>query len=233
MNNDREYLRNLVNIIDGNNAPKKAITESKQSLLESKRSQALNEARNLAMLIENSELTEEQLNELLAGLGALGRAAGQAVSGAAKKFGKSVSGAAQRAGGAAMSGLEKTAGAMQAGGERAAQAIGNVALRGADAATNTIQKGVNAASAAAQKAGQAGQAAAQKVSGVAQQAGQAVKSTYQAGEEKAAIKNALQTVTGIQSTLSSMPALKALASKGDNVTLGQIKAELQKLSAAE
>lgn len=229
MNNDREYLRNLVDIIDGNASGKRNITESKQSLLESKRSQALNEARNLAKLIESSDLTEEQLNELLAGLGALGRAAGNAIGGAAKKVGQAVGAgaqkvgqAAQRAGGAAMSGIEKASGAAQAGVEKVGGALGNAALKAADTASNTIQKGVNAASAAAQKVG-----------GAAQQAGQAVKSTYQAGEDRAAIKNALQTVTGIQSTLSSMPALKALASKGDNVTLGQLKSELQKLSAAE
>lgn len=229
MHNDREYLRNLVDIIDGNASGKRNITESKQSLLESKRSQALSEARNLAKLIESSDLTEEQLNELLAGLGALGRAAGNAIGGAAKKVGQAVGAgaqkvgqAAQRAGGAAMDKIGDVSGKVQAGVEKAGGALGNVAYKAADAASSTIQKGVNAAGAAAQKVG-----------GAAQQAGQAVKSTYQAGEDKAAIKNALQTVTGIQSTLSSMPALKVLASKGDNVTLGQIKSELQKLSAAE
>ena len=134
---DRDYLRKLVEIVDANSSlsSPRNITESKQSLLESKKSRALNEARNLAQLIESSELTEEQLNELLAGLGALGRAAGRAVGGAAQKVGQAVGSgakaagaAAQRAGGAAMDKLGDVAGKMQAGGERAAQAVGNAAF---------------------------------------------------------------------------------------------------------
>jgi hypothetical protein len=221
---DRDYLRKLVGIVDANSSPAapRNITESKQARSGTNRSRTLAESKKLTQLIENSELTEEQLNELLAGLGALARKAGGAISGAASKAGQAASsaasGAAQRVSGAASDAAQKATGAAQ---------------RFGGAVSGAVQRAGDAASGAAQRVSGAASDAAQKATGAVKSAAGAVKDVYQSGEQQAAYKDALQTVSGIQDTLASMPALAALAKRGDNITLGQIKSALQKLSAAE
>jgi hypothetical protein len=221
---DRDYLRKLVGIVDANSSPAspRNITESKQSRSGTNRTRTLAESKKLTQLIENSELTEEQLNELLAGLGALARKAGGAIGGAASRAGQAASsaatGAAQRVGGAARAAGDAATGAAQ----RVGGAVGAAAQRAGDAATG-----------AAQRVGGAARAAGDAATGAVKSAAGAVKDVYQAGEQKAAYNDALKTVSGIQDTLASMPALAALAKRGDNITIGQIKSALQKLGAAE
>jgi hypothetical protein len=232
---DRDYLRKLVGIVDANSSPAapRNITESKQARSGTNRSRTLAESKKLTQLIENSELTEEQLNELLAGLGALARKAGGAIGGAASRAGQAASsaasGAAQRVGGAARAAGDAATGAAQ----RLGGAVGGAAQRAGDAATGAAQRLGGAASDAAQRVGGAAKAAGDAATGAVKSAAGAVKDVYQAGEQQAAYKDALQTVSGIQDTLASMPALAALAKRGDNITIGQIKSALQKLSAAE
>jgi len=188
---DRDYLRKLVGIVDANSSPAspRNITESKQARSGTNRSRTLAESKKLTQLIENSDLTEEQLTELLAGLGALARKAGGAIGGAASK-------ASQAARDAASAGAQKVSGAASA-------------------------------------ARDAASAGAQRATGAVKSAAGAVKDVYQSGEQQAAYKSALQTVSGIESTIASTPALAPLAKRGDKITLGQIKAALQKLTAAE
>ena len=232
---DRDYLRKLVGIVDANSSPAspRNITESKQARSGTNRSRTLAESKKLTQLIENSELTEEQLNELLAGLGALARKAGGAIGGAASRAGQAASsaatGAAQRVGGAARAAGDAATGAAQ----RVGGAVGAAAQRAGDAATGAAQRVGGAATGAAQRVGGAAKAAGDAATGAVKSAAGAVKDVYQAGEQQAAYKDALQTVSGIQDTLASMPALAALAKRGDNITIGQIKSALQKLSAAE
>jgi hypothetical protein len=232
---DRDYLRKLVGIVDANSSPAapRNITESKQARSGTNRSRTLAESKKLTQLIENSELTEEQLNELLAGLGALARKAGGAIGGAASRAGQAASsaatGAAQRVGGAARAAGDAATGAAQ----RLGGAVSGAAQRAGDAATGAAQRVGGAASDAAQRVGGAARAAGDAATGAVKSAAGAVKDVYQSGEQQAAYKNALQTVSGIQDTLASMPALAALAKRGDNITIGQIKSALQKLSAAE
>jgi hypothetical protein len=90
-----EQLRKYVNLIDnGPQKRKRSINESAGARIKYKRVQTLTEAQRLVQLIENSELTEEQLDELVGGLGALAGAVGRKVAGAAGAVGRGVQGAA-------------------------------------------------------------------------------------------------------------------------------------------
>jgi hypothetical protein len=239
---DRDYLRKLVGIVDANSSPAspRNITESKQSRSGTNRSRTLAESKKLTQLIENSDLTEEQLTELLAGLGALARKAGGAVGGAASKASQAardaasagaqkVSGAASAARDAASAGAQKVSGAARDAASAGAQKLSGAASAARDAASAGAQK-VSGAASAARDAASAG---AQRATGAVKSAAGAVKDVYQSGEQQAAYKSALQTVSGIESTIASTPALAPLAKRGDKITLGQIKAALQKLTAAE
>jgi len=236
---DRDYLRKLVGIVDANSSPAspRNITESKQSRSGTNRSRTLAESKKLTQLIENSDLTEEQLTELLAGLGALARKAGGAIGGAASK-------ASQAARDAASAGAQKVSGAARDAASAGAQKLSGAASAARDAASAGAQKVSGAASAArdaasagAQKVSGAASAArdaasagAQRATGAVKSAAGAVKDVYQSGEQKAALNNAFKNVLGIQNTLKTLPGLESLAT--NQATIGQIKAALHKAGAA-
>ena len=198
MSYDRDYFRKMVDMIDGAakpavNGARTQLSESTRQIVESKKRRVVAEAKKLAKLIENSDLTEAELNELFGGLGALGKKAVQAIGGAARGVGQGIAGAVDHAG----------------------QAIGGAA------------RGVG------QAASQAGQTLGK--------AGQKVAQTYQAGEKQAAdaktlkaniaaATNAMNTIATIQATLAKLPTAAAVVTKGDNATIGEIKAALQAVS---
>ena len=132
-----EQLRKYVNLIDnGPKKRKKSINESAGARIKYKRVQALTEAQRLVQLIENSEFTEEQLNELFGGVSALANAAGRAISGGATAAGQGL----QKAGSTLATGAQRTADAAGRAVTQMGQKVGDIYQQGEKAAADERAK---------------------------------------------------------------------------------------------